>query len=222
MTLDKTPETIQTMFNMISEKYDFMNNIISFGMQYFIKKNCIKQLVINLNSNVLDLCCGTGDLAKLLKRYNPNSSVTGMDFSVKMIEIAKNRIEGVRFLQGDATNLPYADNTFDAVTMGFGLRNIQNAEKTIEEVYRVLKPNGKFLHLDFGEKNVLSSIYDKVIMFIVRIFSNDIFAYKYLIDSKKMFPIPEELIKIFEKRGLKLLKRKDYLFKTISCQIYEK
>ena len=97
MTLDKTPETIQTMFNMISEKYDFMNNIISFGMQYFIKKNCIKQLVINLNSNVLDLCCGTGDLAKLLKRYNPNSSVTGMDFSVKMIEIAKNRIESMLF-----------------------------------------------------------------------------------------------------------------------------
>jgi len=222
MTLDKRPETIQTMFNIISEKYDFMNNVISFGFQNFVKTDSIKMLNIKPHENILDLCCGTGDLTKIIKNYYPTAFVTGVDFSDKMIEIAKNKVLNAKFIQADATNLPFPDNTFDAVTMGFGLRNIQNAEKAIEEIYRVLRPNGRFLHLDFGEKNFLSKIYDKTILSIIGLFTDNTFAYKYLINSKKTFLTPSDLIKDFEKKGFELITRKDYIFKVISCQMLKK
>lgn len=222
MKLDKKPETIQTMFNMISERYDFINNIISFGTHNIIKKKCVKLLKLNNNFNVLDLCCGTGDLAQNIKKYYPNTNVVGVDFSEKMIEISKNKIRNVKFIKGDATNLPFPENTFDVVTMGFGLRNIQNAEKAIEEIYRVLKPSGKFLHLDFGEKNYISKIYNKFILSIIGFFTENKYAYRYLIESKRMFLTPDELINDFEKKGFRFVKRADYIFKTISCQIFEK
>lgn len=220
MTLDKTPATIQTMFNIISKKYDFINNIISFGTQKFIKKICVKNLKILPDYKILDLCCGTGDIANLIKQEQPKCDVIGLDFSEKMLEIAKNKVSGVKFIQGDATDLPFDDNFFDIVTMAFGLRNIQNTQKAIFEIQRVLKPNGQFLHLDFGEKNIINSLYDKTILSFIKLFTDDIFAYRYLIESKKTFLEPDGLIKNFKKNGFKLIKRKDYLFKTISCQIY--
>lgn len=215
----KTPEAIHTMFNMIAKRYDMINNIMSFGTHLGVKSACIKSLDIKPHDNVLDLCCGTGDLAGLIKKIQPQACVTGIDFSENMLDIAKDKHPNVQFFQGDATSLPYEDNTFDIVTMGFGLRNIQNAEKAVEEVYRILKPNGKFLHLDFGEKNLISKIYDKLTPLIVSRFTDNAPAYSYLIKSRQIFPVPPELIKDFESKGFKLYKRKDYLFGVISSQI---
>lgn len=215
----KTPEAIHTMFNMIAKRYDMINNIMSFGTHLGVKSACIKSLDIKPHDNVLDLCCGTGDLAGLIKKIQPQACVTGIDFSENMLDIAKDKYTNVQFFQGDATSLPYEDNTFNIVTMGFGLRNIQNAEKAVEEVYRILKPNGKFLHLDFGEKNLISKIYDKLTPLIVSRFTDNAPAYSYLIKSRQIFPIPAELIKDFESKGFKLYKRKDYLFGVISSQI---
>lgn len=222
MTPDKTPEKIKKMFDKIAFKYDFINNIMSLNTQYKIKQKCIELLNINTGNNILDLCCGTGDLAILANKIQPQCHITGVDFSEKMLEIAKRKSDKIHFLQADATNLPFEDNTFDIVTMGFGLRNIQNAEKTIEEVQRVLKPDGKFLHLDFGEKNILSKIYDFFVPLISKTFTNNELAYSYLIESKKIFPTPKELIKDFENKGFKLNKRKDFLFGVISAQIMSK
>lgn len=222
MTPDKTPEKIKKMFDKIAFKYDFINNIMSLNTQYKIKQKCIELLNINTGNNILDLCCGTGDLAILAKKDQPQCHITGVDFSEKMLEIAKRKSDKIHFLQADATNLPFEDNTFDIVTMGFGLRNIQNAEKAIEEVQRVLKPNGKFLHLDFGEKNILSKIYDFFVPLMSKTFTNNELAYSYLIESKKIFPTPKELIKDFENKGFKLNKRKDFLFGVISTQIVSK
>lgn len=222
VTIMKSPKAIHTMFNMIAKRYDMINNIMSFGTQLGIKSSCIKSLNIRPHANVLDLCCGTGDLAGLVKKFQPDACVTGIDFSENMLDIAKDKHPNVRFLQGDATSLPYEDNTFDIVTMGFGLRNIQNAEKAVEEVYRILKPNGKFLHLDFGEKNLISKVYDKITPLIVSRFTDNAPAYSYLIKSRQIFPTPSELIKDFESKGFKLCKRKDYLFGVISSQIMTK
>lgn len=222
MTLDKSPQSIHTMFNMLAQKYDLINNIMSFGTQLRVKSACIKSLDIKPHDNVLDLCCGTGDLAGLTKKIQSEACVTGIDFSENMIDIAKDKYPNVQFFQGDATSLPYEDNTFDIVTMGFGLRNIQNAEKAVEEVYRILKPNGKFLHLDFGEKNLISKIYDKLTPLIVSRFTDNSPAYSYLIKSRQIFPVPSELIKDFESKGFKLYKRKDYLFGVISSQVMVK
>ena len=132
MTLDKTPETIRTMFNMIADKYDFVNNAMSFGTQNYVKNQSIKLLEIPHHAKVIDLCCGTGDLSKIVKKQSPTALVTGIDFSDRMISIAKTRVQEVEFLQGDVTNLPYSDESFDFAIMGFGLRNILNAEKAIE------------------------------------------------------------------------------------------
>ncbi len=222
MKYDKSPQAIQTMFNMIATRYDSINNIMSFGTHLSVKSACVKSLNIKPHDNVLDLCCGTGDLAGLIKSLYPQACVTGIDFSENMLDIAKDKYPNIKFFQGDATNLPYQDNTFDIVTMGFGLRNIQNAEKAVEEVYRILKPNGKFLHLDFGEKNIISKIYDKITPFIVSRFTDNASAYSYLIKSRQIFPKPAELIKDFESKGFKLYKREDYLFGVISSQIMVK
>lgn len=222
MSLDKTPEKIYTMFNLISEKYDFLNNVMSFGTQIFVKKLCIKLLDIKSQDKVLDLCTGTGDLARLIKKQSPKSIVTGIDFSEKMLEIAKNKGSDINYIKKDITDLPFLDNEFDFVTMGFGLRNIQNAEKAVEEVYRVLKSGGKFMHLDFGKKNLFSKIFDKITLITTKIFSNNPSAYEYLINSKQVFLTPEDLIKDFESKGFKLIRRKDFCFGIISCQILEK
>lgn len=222
MTLDKSPAVIHTMFNMISKEYDFLNNVMSFGLHKFIKYRCIKNLNIKPHDNVIDLCCGTGDIGGLIKKYRPQANVIGIDFSENMIEIAKNRNDGVKYYQGDVTHLPYPDNTFDIVTMCFGLRNIQNAEKAVEEVYRILRPKGRFLHLDFGTKNILSRIYDVIIPVIVKIFTQNTFPYKYLIESKKIFPEPDDLIKDFENKNFKFYKKLDFMFGAISAQIMTK
>lgn len=219
---DKSPAVIHTMFNMISREYDFLNNLMSFGIHNAIKLKCVQSLDIKPHANVIDLCCGTGDIARLIKKVQPNAIVTGIDFSENMLEIAKNKSEGIQYFQGDVTNLPYPDETFDIVTMGFGLRNINNAEKAVEEVYRILKPNGLFLHLDFGEKNILSRIFDMVIPIAIRLFTENTLSYKYLIESKKAFPIPSDLIKDFESKGFKLNKRLDFISGVISAQIMEK
>lgn len=224
MKLDKSPKTIKTMFNIISEEYDFMNNIISFKTQYLIKHKSLMNINWSNGMKVIDLCCGTGDMASIIKEINPNTQIIGIDFSEKMIEIAKkkNQNNGIQFFEGDITNLPYSDNTFDAAIMSFALRNISNSEKAIEETYRILKPNGQFLHIDFGEKNFLSSIFDNFTILSSKIFSKNKSAYTYLINSKKLFLTPNELIKDFESKGFKKKERRDYLFGVISAQIMTK
>lgn len=222
MTLDKTPETIHTMFNMIACKYDFVNNVMSFGLQNYVKRRAISLLEIKPHDNIIDLCCGTGDLSGIIKREHSNACVTGIDFSEQMLAIAKAKNPKIRFMQGDVTNLPYEDNFFDIAVMGFGLRNILNAEKAVEEVFRILKPNGVFLHLDFGQKNIASKMYDFFTPILVKLFSENIQAYSYLIKSKKEFPLPEDLVKDFESKGFKLIKCKDFLCGVISAQVLVK
>lgn len=243
MTLDKSPDSIHTMFNMIAENYDKINDIMSFGTQKTAKFKSIKNLDIKPHDNVIDLCCGTGDLARMIKKIQPDACVTGIDFSERMLEIGKDKNgneqkrvtdqnikspfniggkdknQGIRYLKGDVTNLPYEDNSFDIAVMGFGLRNIQNAEKAVEEVYRILRPGGQFLHLDFGKKNLINRIYDKIFPILIRNFTENHSAYRYLIKSKEAFPEPKDLIKDFESKGFKLKKREDYLLGVISAQV---
>lgn len=220
MSVDKTPAKIHTMFNLIADNYDFINNIISFGTQHFIKSKCIKALKIKQSDYLLDLCTGTGDLARLAQKEGAN--VVAVDFSEKMLEIAKDKSSGISYLQRDVTNLPFPNESFDIVTIGFGLRNVCNPEKAVEEVYRILKSGGKFLHLDFGKKNLASKIYDKTTGILTKIFSRNSFAYSYLIKSKQEFLSPKDLITDFESKGFKLYKRKDYALGVVSCQILVK
>ena len=222
MSVNKNPEKIKKIFDEISSYYDFMNNVISFGMHYLIKFLAIKELQIEPRTMVLDLCCGTGDFTKIISKFYPKARVIGFDISEKMIKLAKNKNPLGVFMQGDCSNLPFENGEFDYVTMGFGLRNIENRDKTISEIYKVLKKGGKFMQLDFGEHNLISKIFDFIVPLEVKLFNKKAQNYEYLLKSKKEFPKPDELIMEFEKHGFKYVKKCNFLFGVISAQIVEK
>ncbi len=214
---------IKNMFDNLAKDYEFMNNIISFGTHKFIKEDAIKALNIEPNSKVLDLCCGTGDLAGLIKKLQPSCDVIGIDYSNQMLEIARKKHPNITFWQADALNLAFEKNTFDYIVMGFGLRNIPEKNKALEQIYKILKVNGKFLHLDFGKQNTLhSKIYDNIVLFLARIFTKNSKPYKYLILSKKNFLEPEELIELFKFNRFEYVTHKNLLFEIISYQIMQK
>ena len=146
----------------------------------------------------------------------------GLDFSQKMVKIAKQKTPRGTFVVGDCTNLPFGEGEFDYVTSGFGLRNIEDMGKALDEINRVLKVGGKFLHMDFGYHNVFWSIFDVVTPVLVWIFRKNSEHYAYLLKTKKEFPEPDDLVKQFEQHGFRCIEIRKYLFGTISAQIVEK
>lgn len=218
----RKPESIKKIFNEISDYYDFMNNIISLGFHMSIKKQCVKLLEIPDKCKILDLCCGTGDILKIIETQHPNADLYGLDFSEKMLEKAKRKNIKAWLTTADACQMPFEENSFDIITMCFGLRNIPDKQSVLKEIYRVLKNNGKILHLDFGEKNILNSLFNISVPITAKILHKNYNAYDYLIDSKENFYNPNELINLFDNNGFRLLKRKDFIFHSISAQIYKK
>lgn len=214
--MEKNPQKIKDMFNKIAQVYDFNNNLMSFGQHVRIKKQAVKFLNAH-NANVLDLCTGTGDIAGFIDKL---CEVTGFDFSEKMLESARKKYPWVNFIEGDCLSLPFEDNSFDIVTISFGLRNIEDYDKALDEIYRVLKPNGLFMHLDFGKKNFLGDLlFDIIIPHLVKIVYKDNLPYEYLVKSKKLFFNEEMLIELFERHNLNLKEKHTMLFGGASCQI---
>lgn len=212
---------IKEMFDKIANSYDFLNNLISLGLHKIVKENAISSVCIYENAKILDLCTGTGDLAGIIKNKYKNIHIVGLDISSNMLDIASKKYKNIKFIKGNATNLPFLDNSFDFVVSGFGYRNIQDKEKAIYEIMRVLKKGGKFLQLDFG-KSPLMFIFDIIILVFGKIFSKNYMAYKYLVKSKNEFQKPFELIQEFKKAGFNCIKSKNLLFNIISYQIFEK
>lgn len=221
--LDKNADTIQNMFNELAPKYDRMNTLISFCLHKFVKQKSVNLIPIPLQSKCLDLCCGTGDIADMLAQKNNVENVLGLDFSTKMLEIAnhKKHSKKITFQEGDCTNIPFQNDTFDICTMAFGLRNIKDYQKSITEIYRILKKDGYFLHLDIFKGNkFINWIFDKTASLLAFIFSKNPNSYKYLIDSKNDFFSPDELITEVEKLGFCCTKKRTWLFGMISAQLY--
>ena len=138
----KNPEFIKSLFNSISRNYDKLNDIMSFGLQKRIKRDVIKKIQPFTSHfshlTCLDLCTGTGDLAGMLKKKYPQSEVIGVDFSSKMLEIAKEKHSDIEFIEADCSSLPFKDKTFNLCVISFGLRNVENIENVLKEIYRVL------------------------------------------------------------------------------------
>ena len=217
-----TEKDLQNLFDNISGYYNLMNNFISLGTHKTIKTQCIKYLRIKPDYKILDLCCGTGDIIEIINSLHTNTEVHGLDFSKKMIEIAKKQNLNSNFVIGKTDKLPFKNNYFDIVTISFGLRNVHEKEKTLTEIYRVLKPDGLFMHLDFGEKNIFNKTFDFIVPAFGKFLVKDFCSYKYLIESKQKFPEPESLITYFKSFGFNFLIRKDFIFKSISMQILKK
>ena len=215
---------IKNMFNEISSKYDFMNSIISFGLHKIVKKYAIKKLKIEPESNAVDLCCGTGDISKLLAKNSYIKEVIGIDFSDKMLEIAraKNSDEKIKYINADCLKVPFEDSTFDLATMFFGLRNIEDKDLVLKEVRRVLKNDGQFLLVDFiSEKSMPGFLYNFWVKFSAFMFRANKSAYEYLISSKEKFTFSKDLKSLFTENKLEKIFEKRILFSNLIIQIYK-
>lgn len=220
---------IQKIFDNISGCYDKLNNIISLGWHHRIKKEAIDNVPLKSDFKVLDLCTGTGDIAIYIASVVKNGNVVGVDFSEKMLVIARKKgqgIENLSFIKADALNLPFKDEEFDACFISFGLRNLTDLRKGLQEMKRVTKEGGYVVSLDMGKpKGIIGFFYNLFLFFIVPIlgflFSKKFAAYKYLPESTKKFPSPEKLVEIFEQTGFKNVERHDFIFGAISEQFGE-
>ena len=207
---------VQDTFSAIACQYDQVNTIMSFGQDRHWRKLAVQSVGAKPGSNILDVCCGTGMLSlELSKAVGSEGKVTGVDFCGNMLEIAyKNQkkagkeAENITFQQGDAMQLPFEDNTFDGVTIGWGLRNLPELELGIKELMRVVKPGGKVVSLDMGKpstpvfKQGYWLYFEKIVPLMGKIWSHKKSAYEYLYNSTREFPAQQSLTVIFRKWGL--------------------
>jgi len=219
--MDKNPQKIQNMFNQISSKYDFMNDAMSLFLHRYIKLKALNNLDVKPEDTVLDCCCGTGDIVKILKKMMPNLEIIGVDFSDKMLDLAKKKVPNGKFILADCTKLPFKEDMFNVLTIFFGLRNIENYEVAIKEMKRVLKPGGKLCHLDICKNSIFNKFFDKIVYKLAKIFLRDFYPYTYLIESKNEFFEPNEIVSIFSDFGFVLKKQERYLMGMITMQVFE-
>ncbi len=205
-------EQVAQMFDTISGNYDGLNRVISFGIDIKWRKKVLKLVSDKNPKTVLDIATGTGDLAILMTNTSAEK-IIGLDISAGMLAIGRNKIKAknlsdkIEMILADSENMPFEDNTFDAITVAFGVRNFENLEKGLTEILRVLKPNGIFVVLETSVPDQTPykqgyTFYSKNILpFIGKLFSKDNSAYQYLSESASVFPYGEALNNILRKIG---------------------
>ncbi len=212
---NNTPESkVESIFNNIAGNYDSMNNLISLGFHRRWRKKVMEQLNVLPGQNAVDLCCGTGDWTiDLASKVGPSGNVTGLDLSEKMLQIAQDKVDRyklnseVTLKKCDVMNLPYADNSFDVATIGFGLRNVPDASRVISEMIRVVRPGGKVacLETSIPANPILKTgwqAYFKVVPVLTKLASNKFQEYSYLRKTATGFFTAPQLKKLFEAQGL--------------------
>tara|TARA_B100000963_G_scaffold355130_1_gene372821 strand:- start:597 stop:1283 length:687 start_codon:yes stop_codon:yes gene_type:complete len=200
---------IRKMFNSIYEEYDFINNLITFGLHKKWKKQIVKISKSLSPSKILDVATGTADIAIALTKIT-NCEIIGMDLSSNMLDMGNKKIKelnlhkSVKLEHGDVENLKYGDNVFDIVTVGYGVRNFENLKKSLDEIYRVLKKNGTLIILETSvpKNNIIKLFYNFFTKFYVKliglVFSKNFKAYSYLQKSASNFPHGKEFINILK------------------------
>ncbi len=208
---------VAKMFDNIAPRYDFLNHLLSLNVDHYWRWRMINRLKGIQPKKILDVATGTGDVAIAAMRLKP-TEVVGVDISAEMLEVGKGKMKKkkldkiVTMQLGDAENLEFADNSFDAITVAFGVRNFEHLQKGIKELNRVLKPNGKLVVLEFSKPKAFPikqfyNFYFKYILPLVgRFFSSDASAYTYLPASVQAFPEGGEFINILSQSGFKSTK----------------
>jgi demethylmenaquinone methyltransferase/2-methoxy-6-polyprenyl-1,4-benzoquinol methylase len=191
---------VNDLFAAIARRYDLLNDVQSFGLHRRWKRRVIELAAVQPGNRALDLCCGTGDLALALARRG--AEVTGVDFSPAMLEIAearrrenfKSQISNLKFMAGDAQQIPFPDASFDIVTVGYGLRNLASWEKGLDEMRRVARPGARLVVLDFGKpanalwRGIYFAHLKCAVPLLGWIFCGNANAYAYILESLKQYP----------------------------------
>ena len=190
---------VQKMFDDISDNYDFLNRLLSLGIDIYWRKKIIQSMDIKNGQHIIDIATGTGDVAFAIdKKYDV--SIVGLDISKNMLKIAKVKLEKkktentkIEFIHGDAEDLPMGDNSYDHICISFGFRNLGNYDKALKEFHRVLKPGGRLCILEFSQSkskifNFIFSFYFNKVLPRVAAFISRADAYRYLPESVKYFP----------------------------------
>ena len=209
--LDKKEQVTQ-MFDTISKEYDGLNRVISFGIDVKWRNNVVDIIAKTKADRILDIATGTGDLAINLAKTNAKE-IIGLDISNGMLEVGRKKIahkkldDKIKLILGDSENIPFEDNSFDAITVAFGVRNFEDLEKGLSEILRVLKPNGTFVILETSVPTKVPfkqgyKFYTKYVLpTIGKVFSKDRVAYAYLSESASVFPYGEALNNILRQIG---------------------
>lgn len=200
-------EQVAEMFDNIAPKYDFLNRSLSMGIDVLWRRKAIRMLQHINPQTVLDVATGTGDVALEIHRQLKPTRIVGLDLSPGMLEVGKRKIankgltDSIEMVVGDSENLPFEDNTFDAITVAFGVRNFENLNAGLMEMNRVLKPGGKLIVLEFSHprsfpfKQIYWTYFNHILPFFGKMVSKDSSAYTYLPESVKQFPDGDAFIK---------------------------
>lgn len=204
--LQEKAKLVDKVFSSVAHKYDLMNDLMSLGIHRLWKKIAVQHCAVRQDQTILDLAGGTGDLANaFLNELSGTGQVILADINAEMLQagktklINKGQIANINYTQLDAESLPFADNSFDCVAIGFGLRNVTQKQVALQEMQRVLKPGGRVVILEFSKpvSQHLSNIYDmysfKVLPLLGKIVAQDADSYTYLAESIRMHPGPEQL-----------------------------
>ena len=207
-------QQVADMFDNISHKYDFLNHFLSLGIDIRWRKKAIKLLEEIQPKQILDIATGTGDFAIESLKLNPDH-VIGVDISEGMLNVGREKLkkrkldDRITLTSGDSENLPFEDNKFDAIIVAFGVRNFENLEKGLSEMFRVLRPGGKVVVLEFSKpksfpfKQLYNFYFKNILPTLGKTISKDNAAYTYLPESVKSFPDGKDFTSILDKLGFK-------------------
>jgi len=221
-------QQVRQMFNNIAGKYDFLNHFLSLGIDHYWRKVLVNMLKKQHPKQILDIATGTGDLAISIAKRIPDSHIIGADISEKMLEIGQKKVlkkkldQQIKIELGDSEQLKYADSFFDAVTVAFGVRNYEDLDLGLHEMYRVTKDKGAVYILEFSKPTVfpVKQIYNFYFSYILpslgKGVSKDQSAYTYLPESVKNFPDGENFLKHLSKAGYKSVNQKKMTFGIVS------
>lgn len=213
MPPDKTPSRIAGMFDAIAPRYDLLNHLLSAGLDRRWRKRAIAALNLPAGARVLDVCTGTGDLAIAAVQGGTSVSVVGVDFAGEMLRLGHEKLRAaglaraVRLVRADATRIPLADRCCDAATIGFGIRNVADPARALDEIVRILRPGGRLAILEFGQPRIpgIRTLYHwyfrYLLPFVGRAVSKHDSAYSYLPASVGTFPPPAEFARLIEQTG---------------------
>lgn len=208
-------EQVSKMFDNIAPKYDLLNRVLSLGIDTIWRKKMIAKLENLQPKKVLDVATGTADVALEIHKQLKSEKITGVDISHEMLEVGRDKIakkglsDTITLDLGDSENLPYDNESYDAITAAFGVRNFENLEKGLAEMYRVIRPGGKIVILEFSRptmfpfKQLYNFYFKNILPTIGKLTSKDNRAYTYLYESVQVFPDGENFLKVLDKTGFK-------------------